>query len=163
MSNPVEWLSNRESDYCELRKNEKDAINSFFLIWSYFESQALDCKANRKSFKDLAKELEQKDKIRSLNLNKYIKYFQERYIENEVLNYRFEYLHLEKSGNPEEVPRMLLDIDCDNRTKIIGCLYIIYRYRNNLFHGPKWRYFLSEQQENMEASCSLLIEIMDNL
>jgi len=30
--------------------------------------------------------------------------------------------------------------------KVIGCLIIIYRLRNNLFHGEKWLHQLHDQK-----------------
>ena len=162
MIQPIDWLSERERAYCNLREGEKNAISSFFLIWSYFESQLLDCRAGRRKFENLAALLDQNDKTKDINLDEYVKYFQERYVDNGNLNDRFDYLHMEESNNPEEVVRMLLDNECSDKIKIIGCLFIVYRYRNNLFHGPKWKYLLSEQQKNMENSSRLLIKIMDN-
>ncbi|EBI3714135.1 hypothetical protein DRX78_13060 [Salmonella enterica subsp. enterica serovar Oakland] len=33
------------------------------------------------------------------------------------------------------------------QTQLELCLFVCFRLRNNLFHGPKWRYFLNDQEE----------------
>lgn len=41
-------------------------------------------------------------------------------------------------------------------TQLAVCLFVCFRLRNNLFHGPKWRYFL-EGQEGLLLSAGDLI------
>lgn len=159
---PLEWLCARESDFSSLTAEEIKAISSFFLIWSYFEEQKLECSADRKKFLKLGDLLASQNKFSEIFLDEMANYFQERYVSEGSLNYRFEYLHLEQSRNPQEVFDMLLNADCDAKTKFIGCLFVVYRYRNNLFHGPKWRSFLKEQKANMEMASNFLISIMNN-
>ncbi|PTP92517.1 hypothetical protein [Vibrio splendidus] len=158
---PLKWLSAREGDFSSLTVDEIKAINDFFLVWSYFEEQKLDCTAGRVKFLELAVLLANQNKLGQNFLGEMVTYFRERYVSDNSLNYRVEYLHLEQSRNPQEVTDMLLKIDCDETTQFIGCLFIVYRYRNNLFHGPKWRSFLKEQKCNMEMSSKFLISIMD--
>lgn len=42
-----------------------------------------------------------------------------------------------------------------------AALLIVYRYRNNLFHGIKWTYGLEGQQSNFENAIDLLINVME--
>ncbi|CAK1838367.1 Apea-like HEPN domain-containing protein [Vibrio crassostreae] len=162
MINPTEWICNKESTYSNLSPEEKKAIGEFFLIWSYFESQVLSCNANRTSFSALATTLLNSEKISEIGLNELVIYFKDRYLSSGEFNDRYNALELERSGNPSEVNDMLLDNSTDQVTKLIGCLFIVYRFRNNLFHGPKWRYKLSEQESNMTKACQFMIKIIDN-
>lgn len=162
MIDPTEWICSKESTYSALSTNEKKVIGEFFLIWSYFEAQALNCYANTSSFSSLARTLLASKKISDIGLNELVTYFQSRYLTDSKCNDKYYALELAKSGNPAEVDDMLLIKSSDQKTKLIGCLFIIYRFRNNLFHGPKWRYTLSEQEDNMTEACQFMIKIIDN-
>ena len=162
MVDPTEWICNKESTYSNLSSDAKKAIGEFFLIWSYFESEVLSCNANRTSFTSLASTLLDSEKISDIGLDELVVYFQNRYVSDGVFNDKYDALELEKSRNPPEVNKMLLNGTSQQVTKLIGCLFIVYRFRNNLFHGPKWRYKLSEQKSNMNKACQFMIKIIDN-
>ncbi|HHF3242764.1 TPA: hypothetical protein ACPJ2D_004819 [Vibrio alginolyticus] len=66
MIDPTEWICNKENTYASLSPEEKKAISEFFLIWSYFESQVLNCNANRTSFSNLANNLQNSEKYQRL-------------------------------------------------------------------------------------------------
>ena len=65
---------------------------------------------------------------------------QYRIFKNGKLTEYFHNLHIERSGNPAEVIEAICDNTAKDKIKFIGCLIIIYRLRNNLFHGVKWEY-----------------------
>jgi hypothetical protein len=132
-SRVVKWLSEIEPEFGALSDNEKTEIIDFALLWSFFESSRLGSQSA---------------------------YFQERYINGDNYTYRYKYLHLERSGNPEEVELILRGKAETSKEKLIGCLGIIYRYRNNLFHGEKWDYQLQEQYANFRNSNDLLLALM---
>lgn len=46
------------------------------------------------------------------------------------------------------------------REKLIVCLLIVFRYRNNLFHGNKWTYRLEGQHQNFEHATQLLLAVI---
>jgi hypothetical protein len=52
--------------------------------------------------------------------------------------------------------------NADSVDTLIGCLAILFRYRNNLFHGEKWEHELQDQQENFEHSTALLRWLIDS-
>jgi hypothetical protein len=45
--------------------------------------------------------------------------------------------------------------------RLAAALLIVYRYRNNLFHGPKWEYDVQGQQTNFETATALLIAVLE--
>ena len=47
--------------------------------------------------------------------------------------------------------------------KLAACLIIIFRYRNNYFHGIKWATEFRDQQKNFEESNKLLAFVLDQL
>ena len=40
-------------------------------------------------------------------------------------------------------------------------LIIVFRYRNNLFHGAKWRYNLKDQLGNFTVANNVLTKVLD--
>ncbi len=44
---------------------------------------------------------------------------------------------------------------------LAGLLLILWRLRNNLFHGEKWEYALRDQRENFRCSNLVLMHVLD--
>jgi hypothetical protein len=58
--------------------------------------------------------------------------------------------------------RAILDgTDNDPQTKAAAVLIIVYRYRNNLFHGVKWSYEIAGQFENITHANSSMIKALE--
>jgi len=150
----IDWLSKKSPEFGQLSENEKIAIIDFSLLWNFFEARCLDNNANIDRIRQYVHQLPE-ELVDSPEIQKLADYFRERYIDGAGYSNRYPHLHLERSGNPSEVARMLRG-QSENRETLIGCLGIVFRYRNNLFHGKKWDYELQEQQENFERSTALL-------
>ncbi|WP_122490343.1 hypothetical protein [Klebsiella variicola] len=146
----------------QLSPMEVEALQRFTLLWTLFESQVLD---NNASVKKISEKVEAID-LRKLGNEWFqapLSYFSKRYIEDGRENYRFENLHLRKNDNPDLV-RAVLTGEIDNPSlQLIVCLTIVYRFRNNFFHGIKWAYGLQEQFENFTHSSNLLSEYLERV
>ena len=44
---------------------------------------------------------------------------------------------------------------------VIAVLTVVYRYRNNLFHGEKWIYDLPEQVEYFDVANQVLVQVLE--
>lgn len=159
MNDVIEWLSNYEPDFGELSKSEIATIQNFTLLWSFFESTCLNSRAGMPQIRNFVQKLDSVD-LTSLKVEELKNYFIGRYMENGESSYRYHHLHLDRSNNPKEVEDLLNDREQSEHDKVIGCLGIIYRYRNNLFHGEKWSYKIREQEENFKRSNEFLMELM---
>lgn len=141
---------------------EHEALQRFTLLWTLFEAQLLE---NNASARKIAEVIERLDPqiIEAYWFQEQLVYFQDRYIEDGNTNYRFEHLHLRKNDNPEMVRSVLLGENRDIKAQLIVCLTIIYRFRNNFFHGLKWAYGLQEQFDNFTHSANLLKRCLEKL
>lgn len=157
----IDWLSATVPEFGALSEDEKAAIQNFTLLWGFFEARCLDNNAGMPQIRTYVQNLPD-EVIAGLQLDELAEYFKARYMEAGDYSYRYHHLHLDRSGNPEEVEEMLRGTSQSARDLLIGCLGIIYRYRNNLFHGEKWRYGLQEQKENFERSSQLIIGLMSH-
>lgn len=88
-------------------------------------------------------------------------YFRDRYYLNGEFIYRFYHLHLEKSGDPQIVRDILSGQSSDAHDAAVAVLIIVYRYRNNFFHGEKWAYALREQDQNFAHANTILMRSIE--
>lgn len=156
----VHWISRQAPGFAELSIEERDAIADFSMIWSFFEGTRLDGSGSMRTIRQFADELEQRDTIGRCETSTYLQYLKQRYVDNGQLNYHFQHLHIDRSGDPAEIRTTLLDGAAEERTKLIGCLGIVFRLRNNLFHGEKWQYELRDQRQNFTNATTFLLRCM---
>jgi hypothetical protein len=158
----IAWLSQRIPDFGALLEKEKEAIQDFSMLWSFFEGTKLDGKANITAIRKYIKSIKSIDSLYRLNVADYLEYLRNRYFANGSFTGFYSDLHLEKTkGAAEIVDRMLQSNSISKADELIGCLTIIYRLRNNLFHGDKWHYQLQGQYDNFMRANELLMAFME--
>ena len=146
----------------DLSDAELEALQRFTLIWTLFEAQVLGNKASA------CKIAEKVSTIAPTIINngwfeEHLAYFSERYVQDGVTNRHFDHLHLRKNDKPELVRSVLTKECIDPDSQLIVCLIIVYRFRNNFFHGLKWAYGLQGQLENFQHSISLLKKYLEKV
>jgi hypothetical protein len=142
-----------------LSADELDALQRFTLLWTLFEAQMLGNNASARKITDVVNRIEPAQ-LEGGWFQRQLDYFCNRYIEEGQTNYRFDHLHLRNNDNPELVKKVLKRVIENKPEQLIVCLTIIYRFRNNFFHGIKWAYGLQEQKDNFNISSDLLQEFM---
>jgi hypothetical protein len=156
----VQALSNKVRGFANLAEEERDAIVDFSFLWSLFEGKVMDGRCDVPRIRNYVQQLDQQDRLSTLDCEPYIEYLKNRYFrDGEVTGY-YHGLHLERSGNPEEVLELLRNVEVSKVVKVIGSLIIIYRLRNNLFHGEKWQYDFEGQLDNFTQANNYLKTMM---
>lgn len=158
---PIRWLARKVPDFHDLSDLEKKAISDFCILWSLFEAQCLNERGNITKIARVVHLLKPRLARCAADLDAPLAYFQNRYVERQGFTYRFELLHFRAGDRRQDVEAVLQGRVRDTPSVMIALLIIVYRFRNNLFHGPKWRYSLREQLENFRTANSLLMLIMD--
>jgi hypothetical protein len=69
----------------------------------------------------------------------------------------FESLRLRPRDEPELVLAVLNRTNEDIVDKVFALFMVVYRLRNNLFHGYKWAYRLRDQKSNFENASRVLM------
>ena len=160
-SKGIDWLENKVPGFAKLSTEEKVEIQDFAMLWSFFESRKLKMNASIPEIRNYVKKLSQSGVFENFNFTSCLNHFKSRYfLDGQYTRHYFD-LRLEKSGSPDEVEQMLVNLEASQETKLIACLAIIFRYRNNLFHGEKWQYYIQDQFKNFAHSNELLISLMD--
>ena len=138
-----------------LLPEEHEALQRFTLLWTLFESQALESNASVRKISDKVANIEPAI-IDNAWFEECLAYFCNRYVEDGKTNYRFENLQLRNNDNPELVRAVLTGEDIDPASQLLACLIIVYRFRNNFFHGIKWAYGLQDQLDKFTHAASLI-------
>ncbi|BFT30965.1 hypothetical protein D210916BOD24_21410 [Alteromonas sp. D210916BOD_24] len=143
-------------ELAELSAVDRSAIELFTLTWSIFESKKLDRNASIPKIEEKLAEIE----IDEVFFEDTLDYFKRRYFPNGQESYHFEYLNIKRPETKIKIENALKGEISDPKELLLICLIIIYRFRNNLFHGEKWVYGIQGQQENFEFSVDLLKQCM---
>lgn len=157
----MDWFEKKTPIFATLNQSDKDAIYDFSLLWSFFEGTKLDCDGNVREIRKFADSIESRNDLYDIDINNYVQYLKNRYYVDGKLTVYYKKLHIERSGNPGEVLEMLCNDSATKKVKLIGCLIIVYRLRNNLFHGEKWQYELEGQKNNFVHANEFLRRLMD--
>lgn len=160
------WLSQNAPGYDKLNQGELNELTAFVFLWSLFEAKAFSAFASpSKIIKKFGEWKADKAEYSAV-----FAYFQARYSDAEngtrTLNARFPYLIFEtKTDNParDAIEKAIVDPAADSACKLVGMLMIVYRLRNNFFHGPKWAYEFRDQLDNFTHSNWLLATVLDEL
>lgn len=145
-----------------LSPEELYALQRFTLLWTLFEAQVLDSNASVKKISEKVIGIEPRI-IEEEWFEEHLIYFSNRYIENGRTNLRFEQLYLRDNDNPALVRAVLTGVQNSSASKLIACLTIVYRFRNNFFHGIKWAYGLRDQLANFTHSADLLEKYLEKV
>jgi hypothetical protein len=84
-------------------------------------------------------------------------YFRNRYYGNGAFTYHYAQLKLRRNDEPILVAKFLKGESDQLWETAAATLIIVYRFRNNLFHGEKWAYDLHDQRANFLQANSVLM------
>jgi hypothetical protein len=145
----------------QLSQEELTAIHVFTILWTLFEAQALGTNASPAKIIELAEGWGRDGHLESRWFVPTFEYFRDRYTENGQPTQNFDQLFFHY-GKTRELTFATL---CGNANAQINCvsasLLIVYRFRNNFFHGTKWAYDMKGQRNNFEHASNLLVGALE--
>lgn len=144
----------------QLSNQEQAALQSFTLLWTLFEAQVLESGASVQKIAETVQGLNP-TLLEGGWFQEHLEYFTNRYIENGKTNHRFDHLHLRKNDKPELIRAVLVGEEQEPASQLITCLAIVYRFRNNFFHGIKWAYGIQGQYDNFAHATALLAKCLE--
>lgn len=161
--NPIEWLELTAPGFRELPREDREAIFQFLLLWSLFEAKALQTRASAHSILALVHERAAQNRLTAQQFEPSLRYFRERYFANGTATSHFAGLSLRANDNPGLVQQVLQGANNNPADSVAALLIVIYRIRNNLFHGMKWGYGIRDQRANFENANATLMSAFDQL
>lgn len=160
MINPEEWLERYAPGYAQLSVDERRAIAQFTFLWSLFEAKLFNSSASPELIVQKVTELTKSGELNVDPFQKALKYFKKRYFENGQPSQRFDGLRFRDNDRKQLVSQVLSGQGEDAADIISALLLIVHRFRNNLFHGPKWEYEIRGQLNNFRHANSILIMVL---
>jgi hypothetical protein len=151
-----EWINQRFAT--NFSEEDLSSIKDFALIWNVFESHV--CNTNYS-----IQAVRQRIIARAMNaadFNNELQYFRQRYLNNGNFNQRFPHLNFRSAAQKTLVENVLVGTNTNNNDIIVALIYIVHRYRNNLFHGIKDMQHINQQRDNFNLANKLLQKFLDH-
>ncbi|WP_369051395.1 hypothetical protein [Burkholderia gladioli] len=157
----MQWLLAKAPGFQALPDADRAAIFNFTFLWSLFEAQVM---GNFARADLICTKVDEWRDAGTLDTDEYaaeLAYFRERYFANGALTHHFEHLHLRPADQPAVVQSVLDGSNDDPRDRLLTVLMIVWRFRNNLFHGAKWAYQLQGQRSNFTHANAVLMRLLE--
>jgi hypothetical protein len=158
--NPSEWLEKNVLGFSLLSGQEREAIKDFSLLWSLYEGTILNASGSAKAIIHAVDSLKASGRLTVEVLRGAIDYFVERYFDGD-LTYAFHELRLRSNDHRALVEKVLKGQSTDDSEIASAILIIVFRLRNNLFHGVKWSYGIRGQLENFHNANNVLMSVIE--
>ena len=139
-------------------KRKRSFIFNFAMIWNLFEDRCMDNFAQISTVDDFVNTLPSN---LNLDVNIIFDYFKDRYKVVDNI-YNIESLLWRRNENTYRnfVIEKFRDTQCSHQDKIKAVLYIIFRLRNNLFHGEKNIAIINEQKQTFVLVNKFLMDLI---
>lgn len=157
----MQWLLARAPGLQALPEQDREAIVIFTFLWSLFEDQVMGRKARADLICAKVDEWRAAGTLDAEQYDAELSYFRQRYFANGTFTRHFPYLNLRPADQPNLVQSVLDGSNNDPRDRLLTVLIIVWRFRNNLFHGEKWRYRLMDQFQNFSHASAVLMRLLE--
>lgn len=158
--NPIQWLEQNAPGFDALSEQERTAIAHFALLWSFFEARALSTRGSSHAILALTHEWSAQGRLVTEPFAESLLYFQQRYYANGVETHHLAGLSLRQNDCRELVHAVLKGENANPADCIAALLIVVYRLRNNLFHGAKWAYGIQGQLDNFTHANATLMNAL---
>lgn len=148
--------------YSYLDGKSVEILMNFNQLWGIFEHDFFECeRVNAANIKNKVMDLLKNRSVNNIFWNDEIRYFRERYFPNGEESQLFKDLRLyrERENIQTFVRKVMLEESSNNQDSLAACLIIVWRFRNNFFHGVKLDYEFKEQPDNLDhfVNCNKLL------
>jgi hypothetical protein len=141
-----------------LRPETLDVVSNFTLVWNLFENTLCNNKAKVSTFDDIAKTIAQRGLPDDVKAG--VRFWANRYRTGSKFNDLFADLNFRRDDKQDHVEAVLSGLRNDPHSQLLAVMIIVYRLRNNLFHGLKSIPTLNDQVSNLNMACRALAAIV---
>ena len=152
----INWINYKYGT--NLTEEDLSEIRNFTLLWNIFDNTIF-----KNSFS--IERLEQTIINRNLQLAPFqdvLVYFKDRYVIDGATNDRFDHLNFRRSDREDLVRNVLTGVNNVDHEKILALGIIVYRFRNNLFHGNKNFMEIEQQTDNFRNANMFIRMFLDD-
>lgn len=163
-SNSSAWLQKYFEKAGLANEPKLPNLKDFVFLWMIFEGNLCGSEANIPKLKNIVSNLDNNNKLEIDKLRSIFNYFRDRYLEDGRTNSKFDGLKFRTRGGDivaKELVKNTLEVDNPAEKDIADSLLIIvYRFRNNMFHGIKTLGKIVSQEENFHYLNKILIHFL---
>ncbi|MDT3669104.1 MAG: hypothetical protein ROZ37_02095 [Aromatoleum sp.] len=158
---PIDWLCAKAPEFKELPEEDRLAIMHFSLLCSFFESEVLNTNASAAAILGIVHEWAAQGRLGVAAFQESLSYFKGRYFTDGAETPHLKGLKLRKNDSPSLVEGILRGENTNSADSVSALLIIVYRLRNNLFHGAKWAYGIRGQLGNFTHANNALMSALE--
>jgi len=161
--NAVEWLSQNTRGGTFLSPATQEVVASFTIMWNFFESTLCNNRASVSAFDKALEYLVEDDVSQDTMqaLDDCRAFWSSRYLSRERSNDQFNGLCFRGGDRQDFVEDVLAGNLSRTKEKLLALMIIVYRLRNNLFHGLKSIDRLNDQAENLSIATHCIAAILN--
>ena len=143
-----------------LKEETLRTVSSFTLMWNLFENTLCGSHADVSALDQVATTIAGANNGLPDDIRGALQFWSDRYLKNGQFNYLFKGLNFRKRDRRAHVEAVLSGSATDEHSQVLASLIIVYRLRNNLFHGLKEIGALNEQVQNLDVACRVLAIVL---
>ena len=164
----IEWIEQFLNSGGNLQSQGLSRVTNFVFLWNIFEATALDRDATLGKIRLLVDNLHQFQPLTVIELQGYLTYFSDRYFNPNGKNtYSLEGLKFRDNQSDQaakaEVEAVLTRNEIRPEMILKALLIILYRFRNNLFHGNKEIVQIEGQIQNFIVANNILKIVLEKM
>jgi hypothetical protein len=161
--NATEWIAQNTPGGTELSAEATEAVSSFTTMWNFFESTLCENHASVAAFARACERFDphQIPPATIQAIDECLAFWTFRYRTPEGFGHRFEGLNFRPNDRRAHVESVLEGISTDPKDKLLALMIIVYRLRNNLFHGLKTLEMLNDQVQNLATAGRCLAAVLE--
>ena len=153
------WIKHLQNGGTNLSDETIHVVSSFALMWNIFENSLCSNSANITRLENLSKTIQLQPEL-TAQIDITLSYFKHRYKTTSGFSEYFQRLNFRGNDKKEHVESVLSGSDVSDKDKLLALLIIVFRFRNNLFHGLKQIGSLNDQVENLDTANRLLAAVL---
>ena len=133
----LKWIGERSPSLQRFLRRGLQPLLHFALMWNMFEGQLCDSSVSVQKLREVAITLAQRRFAASPDAKAFLDFIRTRYFADGRVTERFYSLNLRSEHQRNAVFSVLSGATSDPAEAIFAQLLVVYRYRNNTFHGLK--------------------------
>jgi len=133
----------------------------FSLLWSFFEAETLHTNASANGILALVHKWASDGRLDITSFVPSLNYFRDRCFNQRTATEHLGGLNLRPNDSPELVGAVLKGENTNPADCVAVLLIVVFRLRNNLFHGVKWAYGIRGQLGNFTNANAALMAALE--
>jgi hypothetical protein len=155
------WINKFLSTRVPISLEDVDSVLCFSLLWNMFEGLVCGKNASIPKIEMAVEKIMRAGNLNPRDYEDHLAYFRRRYVEDGSVNDRFDGLRFRPRDREDLVRDVLVGQVSAAGDILLALLIIVYRFRNNLFHGEKSLRELPSQKGSFSVANCILMQVME--